>query len=254
MKTKKPCAPLPRYSVERMGDQFVILDSVDFKFEPFKSRAEAQRECDLCNGVSMAAGKSIEPAPIIRQVQETGVTPEQLDSYGADCDRADTSGGLPPKRAQQLIERYREWLPQLLRAWANEVAEQCGYGGEKRSAWYSYLVINEINKSKRPLTFKTRLAASIQSGMWPTNNLLLPLHYLSPDAVRIKTSYFGLSESAYKRQLDLAHREFARRWVDSNSGGQIQVYPWEDSAGNPIRDDDYQCGLDAADRANLRPI
>jgi hypothetical protein len=277
---------LPRFRVERIGDQFVILDSVAVKYDLFASRLEAEQVCAARNGTAPGR-KSTEPT-ISRQFREKGVTVEEIDAFYDACDRADaprlwemrrSAGAVfhsvdgceyrvrvrgeteaPPRPAPvagKSVEVYKNWLPPLLRDWAEQIATHFGYGGTKRGSWRTYRVINAIRADGWDnFAFENAASSELHCEVWQPYAPLtqaqielrrvLAVHYLAADPDHIKARYFGVSERTYRRQVDAAHRSLALRF----GSGNYAYCAREDYDDSPREDDDGWY-LDAADRANL---
>jgi hypothetical protein len=247
MRTKKTNTPQRlRHYIERMRDKYVVVDSKEIKFEECATREEAEKLCNLRNGIRL----STEPPSLERLAKERAVTPDDIDTYnevfrqinmGGDDDVWFTPGGdigyssagwtetvtdiapPPTERQQKLIDDYKKWLPRMLAAWADMVAGQCGYGA-KRRAWDSFTVGLLMATEPEPsFRFPSQDIVEFHWRLWPTNYYagshnretaeLLALHYLSGDPAHAKAKYFEVSERQFYLKLDAAHRWLARKWV-----------------------------------------
>lgn len=270
MAFKKTTTPVLRFRVERIGHDFVIVDSRDLKFiefEPGTTRAEAEKQCDARNGVAQA--KTSE-SPVHQKLREkfrtTGIRLDELG--GGPRDRWLCQGNLTA-RAQRLLDNQKSWLPPMLREWANEVASQCGYGGARRRSWRTLLVMEVIQTEGMAFNFaRGSTVASFHFAVWPSLphswepeseielREILCTHYLSADPAQIKAAHFEISEREYYRRLTSAHRGLARSWVVGNDPGSQAVYRDEmeieatdDAEG--YGDDDYAWAIDPEDLANF---
>ncbi len=274
MASKKHTTKPLRFRVERIGDRFVIFDAETWTYaqcQPGTSRFQADQECAARNGSGRPKASE---SPVHQQFRDKfqgpGVTSQDLAEYSGLRPREQRSPGLDTltPKARQLLDNAKNWLPPMLRAWANEVARQCGYGGARRRIWHTYLVVKAIRKEATTIAFTDGAIEGLHYDVWPTlpdsgewgveieQRKALAVHYLSRDSDRIKAAYFGISESAYRRQLNSAHRALALLRVGgyeirSDGGNDIHWVDWlvedEDSP------DEYDDGwfLDAADRAGL---
>jgi hypothetical protein len=253
-----------RFRVERIGDQFVILDSVALKFDSFNSRAEAEQQCAARNGTAPSGKKSDWPTAIERQFRKTGVTMEDVDAFNEATERArgrlSQSELLRPlidKQEQQAASDYRKWLPPMLRAWTNEVAVQCG-GGTKRRSWDDGAVLRVIQLDGFDFHFSTQYLRDLHLKVWPIINeaaesnieqrKLLCVHFLSPDPAHVKAAHFGVSRRTYLRQVDAALQWLAAHWLNGN----YPASPWPDDEVSDDDDFDAHWGIDADDLANFR--
>jgi hypothetical protein len=276
MASKKHTTNPLRFRVERIGDRFVIFDAQTWTYtqcQPGTSGSQADQECAARNGTGR---QKTSESPVHQQFRDKfrgpGVTSEDLAEYSGLRPREQRPPGLDTltPKARQLLDNAKTWLPPMLRAWANEVATQCGYGGARRRTWHTYLVAKAIRKEATTFTFTDSAIEGLHYDVWPTppdswecrgdieieQRTALVVHYLSPDPDRIKAAYFGVSERTYQRLLDSARQMLALHYVGGGGVGLVGENDgcWVDwlveDDDSPSEDDDHW-GLDAADRANL---
>jgi hypothetical protein len=220
MASKKHTTKQLRFRIERMGETFVVIDTVECKYSEFASRKDAERECDARNGIFRQ--KTSEPAEL-RVLQEkfkkVGISIEEAHGF----DQPRTKDIKAVRREAQIVGNYREWLPKLLSAMAVELAHQSGMEDTRRSM-ATHAVINAITDAADPdaadrkgFSFKTRRLRLLFDEFkidWahPRDNDLgwvLLIHYASAEPARLKAAYWGISERDYFRKLDAAHRSLA---------------------------------------------
>src|SRR5713226_8241347 len=122
MATRKNNTKLPRFRIERMDDQFLILDSVEGKYEVFASRQAAELECAARNGTGrQKTTETLAHQQFRDKFREKGVTFEDIDADDQTRDRAnarlrqpDHLRPLMDQRAQRAAADYRNWLPPVL--------------------------------------------------------------------------------------------------------------------------------------------
>jgi hypothetical protein len=261
MALKNPTTNPRRFRVERVYARFAIVDTATLAptlCPPGTSLFEAEQQCAARNGTG-AVRKSPEPTSLIRQFQNKGVTAEDIDASHEAYDRVDedslwpsyfapvlsVDGGAyrvrvrgeneaPPRRPvvgkqrRQLVDAYKKWMPDLLRDWADGVAAQCGYGGDRRAQWSTWAILNlirtdtirelapEADPAIRGLHFFVTPSTYFEPDS--SENLqrreVLAMHYLSAaDPARIKAAFLGMSKATYLKYLDAGHRLVARRWL-----------------------------------------
>jgi hypothetical protein len=273
MASKKFNTDPKRFRVERIDGCFAIFDTTEWKYTLCSrgtSRFEAEQECVARNGDNRPKASESSAHQTFRDKfhsQGKGVTSEDIEEYFGDSPK-ECSLGLNPQtlQAQRLMANIKTWLPPILKAWANEVTEQLGYGGTMRNSWYTYLVVKAIRQEGHGrFTFTSDAIANLHYEVWPTfdwglENLdsearsTLCVHYLSADPAHIKAAYFGLSEREYYRQVGAAHQGLARSWLIGT--GEHAICQAQDAHGvseddETNEDDDYQWAIDPDDLANF---
>jgi hypothetical protein len=272
-----------RFRVETIDARFVIFDSANWTYTlcpPGASRIHAEQQCAVRNGTNRQKASE---SPIHQQFRDKfrgkGVTSQDLAEYFGGVLPEERSlaplDALTPK-ARRLFDNAKKWLPPMLRAWANEVATQCGYGGPRRRTWHTYLVVKAIRKEANAFAFTQGAIERLHFEVWPTDSRdcpddieqrkVLAVHYLSADPDRIKAPYFGVSERTYQRSLDSAHRTLALGYVSACdrpvAGNEFGWFVEEDNfvgKGDPDRerridDDDLADDFDACFRTDADDI
>jgi hypothetical protein len=253
-------ASKPRFWIERLGTKFIVLESGSLKFDEFDTRREAEGACSARNG----AKPKTELHVLQEKFREFGVTPDRIgeydqllssrhgdpEIYGKLQDRADQAR---IKRIHRLVTAYPQWLPQLLRSWADEIARQCG---EKRDSWPTYRIFNAIRSDGECFAFKSSSAiAGVHSEIWPSwkedylyprentdGRAILVLHYLSPDPAHIKANYWGVSKRTYLEHVAAAHRWLALRLVAWSPSEDVAFFESNHDDGHWLIEDEKELG------------
>jgi hypothetical protein len=225
----------PRHSVQQIGTRYAIFDETAWTYtlcQPGTSKVQAEQQCGERNGTGRGRKKSETSTSLHRRFCEKGITPEEIDpiddNYYVSLDEYRPTESVS-RQAQHLIDTYRNWLPRMLRVWADEVALQCGYGGARRRSWHTFLVMKALESDVCDFACTPGVIDGLHFEVWPTRvsdwqgdifierRQVLAAHYLSSDAAHIKAGYFGVSERPYQRQVEAAHQWLARRWVTTTA-------------------------------------
>lgn len=252
-----------RFRIERMGETFVVIDTVACKFSEFASRQDAELECEARNGT--AKPKTSEPAEILalrEKFRKVGISCEEAEAF--DQPRArDIKSERRSTGESQSVENARKWLPRLLRAWARDLAIQSGMEDARRRSMRTDSIVDGIlvAAGRGAFSFRNRTIQSLGEKVrmnWARPygadaGWLLLIHYASADPARLKAEYWGLSERDYFRKIDAAHRWLARNYGSENDFEWSSAEDTERYAGRSFSPDDDFAGLwiDRNDLANL---
>jgi hypothetical protein len=240
MASKKHTTNPRRFRVERGDSQFIILDTVDCKYTscaPSTSRFQAEQQCAALNSGAPPTNRKRYPEYGSRTwgLLHSAFFPVFLSvDGGAYRIRVRGESETPPRRApvvgqeqDQLVDGYKNWLPTLLRDWADEVAAQCGFSGDRRTQWSTWAILNLIRADTPHHLAQADLSIrELHLLVMPSTYLeydssenlqrreVLAMHYLSAaEPAHIKAGFLGMSKATYLRYLDAGHRLVARRWL-----------------------------------------
>ena len=214
MDTKKHTPKPRRFRVERLDTGYGILDTEIVRvrlYSPFWTRVQAEQQCVKYNATRYRPLEHCDGAGVDAQIQarHTRVVQEWFERHRLPLDGAGDFGA------------YRTWLPQMLRAWSNTIAAQCGYGGTKRSSLHTYIAIKILDRELDTFAFAPGPSKVLHWSVWPIFRMWdvspielelrksLAVHYLSADPDHVKAGYFGLKERAYQNRVAAAHRMVA---------------------------------------------
>ena len=238
-----PTARATRYAVERDGkDYWIRGDDSSIPCAPYRARIDAERECARLNAAPVdtaSATPKRQRKKKRKHVRAKGellsipsdepesVSPERSIALAAAFTGTSATDMIAKRAAEAASKReaaqsYRDWLPAMLRAWADEIALK--HGADRRS-WRTPLVhkmldadtfLNAFGNEKDEITIyvcpsdATRhLYTEYGDGVIEACELL-SVHYLAgADTVEVKAGHFGLRPSAYWERLRAAHRMIA---------------------------------------------
>jgi hypothetical protein len=219
----------PRYFLEASNTSFAIWDRSTLTYipcPPGTTRTDAERMCARRNRGAVAHR---ERHPMRRRRIQSMFT-KSADFVGVDGLYRIKVRGEPQRptvskeQRRELVTSCRDWLPPMLKDWANVVATQMGFG-DRRAAWPAvsiltmlsgpFFFLTEVDKSVRELHFEVMPNNQFEPRSPEDNRQreALCLHYLSTATTAQKAGFLGVSKATYLRYVEAAHRLVAQRWI-----------------------------------------
>lgn len=228
-----------RFRAERVYEGWAILDVQELRFEmlPAGTTREQAHQAAAARNATTTPRERDRPhdARILDQEFRTiGVTPERIKDHRRRGDGyADIYvHPVPPLSAADALRvaRWTDWLPQLVRAWADVVRPQLRIGTGPRHQFLlrSQFVIQEIlNRAATDFRFADLLLEDFHFHIWPNvemhdmaddeyeDRIMVSLHNLSTDSHAVKRAFFDseMTERTYQRTLATALAALAERVV-----------------------------------------